>query len=216
MLLIALALGWLNFAGPETAAYDAQVRRWIADIVVGRKQGVPVRTYVQPESLATRVKLVPTEVNQPFFDFDENCFCFSLTEVAFVIGAGYDVIPDLLELVDNVNQTPWFYHHPASSKLVNDGRLVGEIACYLIEAILRENPYFSWTANLQRKAKVGDPDASDRLLALKEAGAAYKEWYKTACKREAGGVICDMRNLPKVAWELTIDPKWSPVKRVGK
>ena len=69
---------------------------------------------------------------------------------------------------------------------------MGLIACYLIEAIIRDHPYFTYRLALGR---LGLPGGQ-----LHEAACAYEEWYEECFDKESSSIACAPDRVPKVEW----------------
>ncbi|MEW6197830.1 MAG: hypothetical protein AB1601_04085 [Planctomycetota bacterium] len=78
---------------------------------------------------------------------------------------------------------------------------VGEVACYLIEAILRKNPYFSSTARLLYVPPVDAAPEEKERYALEQAALAYESWYARCFDAELARSTCSRDDLPAVQWD---------------
>jgi hypothetical protein len=140
------------------------------------------------------------------------------TDIALFIRAGPAVLPDLIEHVGDHRWTPQCFHYPLSSGMDLTGMKVGELACYMFEAILRENPYFTRSGRFLYVPPTDMSKTGRDQYALDQAATAYQRWYDRCFEEESGTVICPADDLPSVKWDydsaawptlLRIEPEWT-------
>jgi hypothetical protein len=78
--------------------------------------------------------------------------------------------------------------------------LVGEIACYLIEAIIRHDPYFTRTGLLLTN-KADITTWAGRQQALIEAADEYERWYLKCFDQSNNSIVCDEADRPTISWD---------------
>ncbi len=122
---------------------------------------------------------------------------FGPYETLFVCRVGP---PAAIELVKHVRDEHVIdgsvFQHPSSSYVwCAENMLVGEIACYLIEAILREDPNF--TMGFRPRY---EPPCASRRDALLRAAAEYESWVERCIDAETGAITCPDEDRPDVDW----------------
>lgn len=129
----------------------------------------------------------------------------TVEDVLLFVEAGEQTIPDLIRLVHDRRCSPCIFAYPLHSAIRSDRMRVGEVACYLIEAILRENPYFSSTARLLYMPPVNaTPDEKERY-ALERAALTYENWYARCFDAQLGRSTCSQDDLPAVQWDYNAE-----------
>ena len=173
------------------------VRTWIEEVLLGDPgKQIPIQRYVElaggPEILRGCGR------SDAVYGY---CTGFTETEICLVISAGRRAIPLLMEHVWDYRETPWGFSHPLSSGVENRAWRVGEVACYMIEAVLRQCPYFTWTGHLLYLPPAKLSAEKKATYALKRAASAYEDWYHRCFDEKTESVICHRDDLPDVAWE---------------
>jgi hypothetical protein len=102
------------------------------------------------------------------------------------VAAGRDVTPQLVPYVGDERMTPLVVTYPLSSYIGPTLR-VGQIASYLIEVALRQNPYFTTTGHL--------------LGSLDEAAQSYRDWLERCYDPVADRWKCPSDDLPVIQWD---------------
>ncbi|HNQ22436.1 MAG TPA: hypothetical protein PKK06_05015 [Phycisphaerae bacterium] len=121
--------------------------------------------------------------------------------IALCLAAGPQAIPELIKRLHDRRTTPWAFQYPLSSFDGGPGMRVGEIACYMLEAILRQNPYFTSTGRLLYTSVDGSRAGDERDAALLQAADAYSLWYEQCFDEASGRITCPPEQLPTVAWD---------------
>lgn len=163
------------------------IRTWIREILMQTSCGpVPVNKYYKMAGL----KMPET------YPVDTHCTGLGALEVELFVACGPEAIPELLPYSRSSLKTGYVYKHPALSSINLDEVLtVGEISCFLIEAIIREDSCFSWSGRLdcseQRAATLeelkGHPSRCSFLSpkeqkfceCLCDASSKYEDWYQS-------------------------------------
>jgi hypothetical protein len=137
---------------------------------------------------------------------DEGCYrVLSEPEISFVMTAGYDVVPELMTRLRDARLSAWRFHFPASSLIQPRNFRVGELACYLIEAILRQNPYFTMTAQFRYVTPDDLSGLARERYSLDQAAAAYESWYEECFDPEKRSTVCQPSELPVVEWDYDLE-----------
>ena len=132
-------------------------------------------------------------------------------EILLVVEAGRDIIPDLIPLLRDGRWSKKLYYWPYSSwsgfGLCNFCKAppVAWWACYLIEAVLRNEPYFTRSGRLAGLL-AGDYSDAPRPDALDAAIAAYEEWFARCYDPTTRQWLCPEDDLPVVDWDYDAYP----------
>lgn len=193
----------------STGPFDEWERRvddWINVILLGgESERAPVRRFVTREVLreggsrAFRLSDIW---------FDRACTGLSTPEIALMVTAGPRVIGMFIQHVRDDRVAPLAFHYPLSSFVDLETKMVGEVACYMIEAILRENLYFTRSGRLTYATPPDLSDMERRCLSLSQAASAYEAWFARCYDDTRKAVVCDPDDLPYVEWDydLTAGP----------
>jgi hypothetical protein len=184
----------------------AEVQRWLASMIAAVEQGEgaravrvwlnpPVHLYEGAHVPEPRV-LVLIEAGQPAVQVNEyRGAVLSDQDILLFVEAGRPAIPLLIEYVTDQRASPYFYHYPTSSMFVGEVIPVGKLACYLIEATLREEPYFTRTMQLDPESGASDEDLAE----------IYLNWFKRCYDVRAKTWVC--WNLPEAPWQIDPHPR---------
>jgi hypothetical protein len=122
-------------------------------------------------------------------------------EVDMFIEAGVAIIPELMKHVHDRRLTKRYLHFPLYMGVYSEPKMVGEIACYLIEAVLRANPYFSTTGRLLYPCSTCSDSSEVRRHALDQAADAYEEWFRQRPDIATTGFYSPPEEMPVVQWD---------------
>jgi len=123
------------------------------------------------------------------------------------IDAGYCVLPKLIRHIrDDRRVCCFFYTDCLSSSLQVRSEMVGKIACFLIEAVLREDPYFTWSWRFLYDSPAAVSEIEAEKHALYQAASAYEQWFDKCFDEQACRVTCWPEELPVVKWDY--HPEW--------
>lgn len=173
------------------------VRTWFEEVFAAdRAERIPIQRYVD---LAGGPEILRGCGMSP--EAYVYCSGFTKTEICLVISAGRRAIPLLMDHVRDYRKTCCAFTHPLSSRAGMRAWRVGEVACYMIEAVLRQCPYFTWTGRLLYlpPAKLSAEEKARYVLG--RAASAYEQWYHRCFDEKTESVICHPDDLPHVAWE---------------
>jgi hypothetical protein len=196
----------LDHAGRGTVCGDglSWTDTWIEKLLNSAERGGPFREEVDCGCLggevARRVLGLPEERGP----------CYKVLvrplgeeEVAAFIAAGPHVIPSLMKHVRDDRLVPRsFPEHPMASELNLDPNTVGQLACYLIEAILRKEVYFAptqWNVNVY-SAPVCVPEENGNRRVQEQNAISYERWYEKCFDQETQSLICPTDDLPELIW----------------
>jgi hypothetical protein len=133
--------------------------------------------------------------------------------IQLFIRAGQPIIPDLMAHIRDSGRCRLVFSFPTSSYIPSERMLGGEVACYLIEAVLRNNPYFTTTARFLVDGKPCPDGLEWRGRALSEAAEQYEDWYRRCFDRLLLRSSCAADDLPTVRWDYDWNA-WPNVKRL--
>jgi hypothetical protein len=122
-------------------------------------------------------------------------------EIFLFIHAGQAVIPDLIQHVRDRRETRRYWAYPLRSGVELTPKMMGEVACYMIEAILRQNPYFTTTGHLRYRHPADSEPDLPQSDALDQTATAYEAWYRRCFDADKGTIRCPPKDLPVVNWE---------------
>ena len=126
--------------------------------------------------------------------------------IMLFIRSGPPIIRELIEYVHDERYTWLVFQFPTSSHWNVEPMKVGELACYLIEAIARDRIWVACMARPSYPAPTEMSDREQRNYALDRAATCCEEWYDTCFDEESGKVTCGPERLPIVNWKAGIDP----------
>ena len=185
------------------------IRAWINEILLAK---TPVRIsahrYLDLLDRSRQVEVCTEILNG---GPDVYCTGFSELEITLFIVVGHGAIPELIRHVADRRTTPWQFHYPLSSWGPQEGCWrVGKLACYMIEAILRENAYFTRSGSLSYPSSASLSEADKEEYSLNRAAAAYLTWYEDCFDAETGTVTCPPEKFPAVKWDYDLEewPRW--------
>lgn len=175
----------------------AQVHSWIERVLLDQNATVPMAEFVD-----SRLRNQLSAEGRGFFDAEFNpsgcdglVYCNGLTfpELVFLISAGKIAIVELIDHVGDESPTRYSFNHPYSSTVTTNGLMRGEIVAYVIEAIRRQNAFFT------REFSDGfGGDSAERRIRLRAVAAEYRSWWD-AYTREAA-VFDD-----NILWDWKLD-----------
>jgi hypothetical protein len=175
---------------------------WIDQILLGRPDtAIPVDRFIIHFALPSSVLgNVPgsEELNDVAY-----CEGISEREISLFIATGPCAIPELMKHVRDCRVTPWLFYYPGSSGMDDRCMRVGELACYMIEAILRKTPYFTYTAMLYYVPSAESTKREGDALA--QAATPYEEWYERCFDEISMTIVCPDDDLPMVNWAYRPD-----------
>lgn len=125
-------------------------------------------------------------------------------EVCMFIEAGPFVVPFLIPHIRNAARSPITFSHPKSSQYLGPRLLVGELACYMIEAAIRGQQCFEFVPQLEfASGWLGDEDVVQqaRAAALNDAATLYEQWYAARLREPTGDAQSPPVELPHIAWQ---------------
>jgi hypothetical protein len=189
---------------PESSAGSVTpgVRAWIDEVLLEQ-------AYKDPPSLRKYIALEArggVMLSNVYLEADDYYPCHGLTEqeIDFLVAVGPKAIPDLMTLVRDDRPTNIHFTNLVARPSLPNQRptgplmLVGEVACFLIEAILRDGPCFTRTGRLlSATADISTLEGQQHALA--EAAAAYENWFTQCFDRATNAIVCD--DLPRVHWD---------------
>ncbi|HVP13724.1 MAG TPA: hypothetical protein VMV94_21290 [Phycisphaerae bacterium] len=217
--LAALAVSFSTACQPTARIQPADEREQRAQIQPAVERGRPATPGSEPSGqlLATADQAVPCLTDQwiaellaeaqdeeptplPPQNF-EGLQDLSERDIALFIDTGPAVIPELMKHVHDHRLTTRYLHYPLHTGVYSERKMVGEVACYLIEAVLRQNPYFSTTGKLLYACPACANYPEMRRHALDQAASAYLEWYSVHPDLATKGFFSPPDTLPVVNWE---------------
>jgi hypothetical protein len=185
-------------ASPDEFIFEA----WIDDILLGRpKTAIPLDRFIV--HFARPSDVLGNMPGSKALDDDVYCRGISAREVLLFIETGPRAIPELMKHVRDCRFTPWLFYLPGSSYMNDRCMCVGEVACYMIEAILRKDPYFTHTAMLYYVPFAESTEREGDALA--QAATAYEEWYERCFDEISMSIVCPDDDLPIVNWDYRPD-----------
>ena len=129
----------------------------------------------------------------------------SEAQVRLFINLGLPAIPALLEHVDNctlrcqcgddVDLNSSWIPNPVSYAPV------GKICCYLIDSILRKDPFFTRTGNWHYTPSSTGAYEYDECSQLHIAAQEYKRWFSRCYDEDSGTIVCTDDDLPDIPWD---------------
>ena len=124
-------------------------------------------------------------------------------DITIFIKAGHAVIAELMRHIRDHRSSPWRFHFaPSSGPPNHQNMMIGELACYMIEAILRVNPWFTTTGRLDYLPSDNVSDSENGQTVLHQAATAYEQWYDKCFDENTMSVTCSEDGLPLVGWGL--------------
>lgn len=184
------------------------IRAWINEILLADKYvRISAHRYLDLLDRSRQVEVCTEVLNG---GPDVYCTGFSELEITLFIVVGHGAIPELIRHVANCRTTPWGFYYPSSSGLDNRRWTVGKLACYMIEAILRENAYFTPSGSLSYPSSASLSEGEKEEYSLNRAAAAYLAWYEDCFDAETRTVTCPPEELPVVKWDYDVGawPRW--------
>jgi len=136
------------------------------------------------------------------------------TDISLFLHAGPSVLPELITYVRDQRHVEWYLYYPLNSAVWSEPVEVGRVACYLIEAIIRRNPYFTRSGRLLYSAPEGTDEPERNRYALERAADAYEEWYLTCFDEEIRRITCSQQELPHVNWDYDAEA-WPTLLRLN-
>jgi len=125
-------------------------------------------------------------------------------DICLFIDVGPPAIPALIKLVHDNRWSTYYFRFPNTSLgSVNPSMRIGHLACYLIEAILREDPFFTHVGHLYYVQEDGTLERDAR--ALEQAANAYERWYERCYDSDTQTITCSEEDLPTVGWRYAPD-----------
>ncbi len=176
-------------------------KAWIDNVLLatGNRESVLVEYYFNLAGLS--MEEVKDKYGSLIFR-EQTCHGLTPDEIILFVEIGSPAIPELIKHVRCSRLTDYGFRLPRSSRYEDTGSMkVGEIACYLIEAIIRQTPFFASSANFGYIEFVGPThDNEVREGELRRAATAYEEWYNECFDEERKVIICGEDKYPKVDW----------------
>ena len=134
------------------------------------------------------------------------------------IEAGPFVVPFLMPHIRNTARSSIMFSHPKSSQYPGPHLLVGELACYMIEAAIRGQQCFEFVPQLEFAGGwIGDEDVVQpaRAAALNDAATLYEQWYAARLQEPTEDAQSSPVELPHIAWQSYLGP-WATCEPENK
>lgn len=199
--------GAREHAAPATAQPVFLVECWIEAILLADPRGsYPVEAFLAENESADCPHPSPAPPGCPPREpYVPKCSGMSDEEINLFIVAGPRAIPRLIEHVHNHRPISTAFIFPASS-LIQENLTVGEVACYMIEAILRKDPYFAYGPRpIFRSAILTLGYAEAKWLAQEQVATAYEEWFAECFDPESNTITCPEDKFPVLPWQYRLD-----------
>jgi hypothetical protein len=190
----------------EDTARAEHLRVFLVEVWIEKVLLSETRHSVLLSEVVMDMGLLPAKSECSGWPLDQlHCHGTSPEEIALFIMTGVKAIPKLMEHIHDHRETRWLFHYPTSSGIDPRPLRVGQLASYMIEAILRRNAFFTYSARLIDESGSGVRDVAREIHALEEAASAYEAWYEACFDEATQSLSCPPDELPSVNWELNQD-----------
>ncbi len=199
----------------QTGAQDiTDLEKWFTSVV--REGNCPPALRSDRVSAIRRAQRAGSGL--PWESNAESCDPFRPESISYVNSFGTRAVPFLVRQLPDEGLTEWAFCYPLSSYLPwQDGEawLVGEIAAYYIEVVLRDNLYFTRSGRLRYVSEAEMLTIDGRRESLRSAARSYLDWYSRCFDDVKEMVICEAGDLPVVKWDydLSAGPSFERVSR---